>query len=196
MPLGCFGQADELFLHCWSPWLCMTYASPFDTDKSARDKQWWNLRPSPTAREWQVTWETETFLGFIGDFICKLVLKSLQDWQLFRLRLNGIGCFQRWCLDCDKVRQDTSFTFLFTDPWTLKQKVEDPKDTTALSCSHKVKLLVTLTVTDYSIHSHNFEKKNLSISINLIIYNVPILRLWKESTIVLDKNKILLDLWK
>ena len=83
------------------------------------------------------------FLGFTGDFICKLVLKSLRDWQLFRQRLNGIGCFQRWCLHCAKVRQDISFTFLFTDPWTLKQKVEDPKDTAALSCWHKMKLLVT-----------------------------------------------------
>ena len=76
----------------------------------------------------------ETFIGFTGDFICKLVLKSLQDWQLFRLRLNGIGSFQRWCLHCAKVRQDISFTFLFTDLWTLKQKVEDSKDTAALSC--------------------------------------------------------------
>ena len=61
MTLDCFGQADELFLHCWSPWLCMTYASPFDTDESARDKQWWNLKPSPTVREWQVTWKTGNF---------------------------------------------------------------------------------------------------------------------------------------
>ena len=127
MPLGGFGQADELFLHCWSPWLCMTYASPFGTDESAWDKQWWNLRPSPMVREWQVTLKTGYFLGFTVNFVFKLVLKSLQDWQHFRLRPHGIGCFQRWCLHCDKVRQDIPFTSLFTDLWSLKQKTEDSK---------------------------------------------------------------------
>ena len=61
MSLGRFGQADELIPLCWSHWLCMNYASPFGTDESAWDKQWWNLRPSPTVRDWQVTCKTGNF---------------------------------------------------------------------------------------------------------------------------------------
>ena len=55
MSLDRFGQAGELFLHCCSPWLCMT---PSGTDGSAWGKQWCNLRPSTTVRAWQVTWKT------------------------------------------------------------------------------------------------------------------------------------------
>ena len=96
MSLDRFGQAYELFLLCWSHCLCMNYASPFGTVESAWDKQWWNLRPSPTLRDRQGTCKTGTFLGFTDDFIIKLVLKSIQDRrQLFRLRPNGMGCFQR-----------------------------------------------------------------------------------------------------
>ena len=58
MSLDRFGQAGELFLHCCSPWLCMTYASPSGTDESAWGKQWCNLRPSTTVWTWQVTWKT------------------------------------------------------------------------------------------------------------------------------------------
>ena len=56
MSLDRFGQADELFLLCWSHCLCINYASPFGTHESAWDTQWWNLRPSPTVRHW-LAWD-------------------------------------------------------------------------------------------------------------------------------------------
>ena len=68
MSLDRFGQADELILLCWSYYLCMNYASPFGTDESAWDKQWCNLRPSPTAWDWQVTFKTGNFVGLYWWF--------------------------------------------------------------------------------------------------------------------------------
>ena len=128
MSLDRFGQADELFLLCWSHCRCMNYASPFGTDESAWDKQWWNLRPSPTVRYWQVTCKTGKFLGFSDDFIIRLVLKSIQDRrQLFPPKTQWHGMLSKRCLHCDKVRQDIPFTILLTDLWTLEQEIEDLK---------------------------------------------------------------------
>ena len=65
MSLDSFGQADELFLLCWSHCLCMNYASRFGTDESAWDKQWWNLRPSPTVQADKLPVKLATFLGLL-----------------------------------------------------------------------------------------------------------------------------------
>ena len=70
----------------------------------------------------------------------------------FCLRPNDIGCFQKWCLHCYKVRQDIPFNSLSIDLWTLEQKIEDLKDTTALSCWPTMKL----TGTHYPTPSENF----------------------------------------
>ena len=197
MSLDRFGQADELFLLCWSHCLCMNYASPFGTDESAWDK-WWNLRPSPTVRDWQVTCKTGTFLGFTDDFIIKLVLKSIQDRrQLFPPKTQWHGMLSKRSLHCDKVRQDIPFTFLLTYLWTLEQEIEDLKGHGSFRHADPRWSYPWRPGTHYPV-SRIFKhfKKTLSICNNFVHYYVSLLCLGRESTVVLDKNKTLLETWK
>ena len=77
MSLDRFVQADELFI-CWSHYLSMNYASPFGTDESAWDKLWCNLRPSPTAWDWQITFKTGNFFSTV---VFDKNIKLLKTWK-------------------------------------------------------------------------------------------------------------------
>ena len=195
MSLDRFGQADELIILCWSHCLCLNYASPFGTDESAWDKQWWNLRPSPTVRDWQVTCKTGTFLGFTDDFIIKLVLKSIQGRrQFFRPKTQWHGVLSKRCLHCDKVKQDIHFSSLISGP--LNRKYRTSKTRQLPSCWPKMKLPLTDWYTRPRTPNVLTFLKALSICTNFIQYNVSLLCLRRESTVVLDKNKTLLETWK
>ena len=82
--------------------------------------RWTSFRKAtPMVQDWQVSVRMVTLLGFTDNFIFKLVLKSLHHRQLFCKRPNGIGCFQRWCLQYDKSRHTLYISLHWSlDPWT------------------------------------------------------------------------------
>ena len=180
--LGRFGQADELYLHRWSR-LCMNYASPSGTDESAWDKQLWNLRPSPMVRDWQVSCKTGNFLGFTDILIISYLTWSFDHTRtdnFFGLRPNVTGCFQRWCLQHDKVKYTLHIAF----HWSLEKKIKDIN-------GHGSFVVLTLDEVnlDWLVHTTPYLAiifKKLSICTHSMNHNASRLRLGKESTEVLD----------
>ena len=101
MRLDRFGEADALFLHCWSPRLCVTYASP---SRICLRQTVVKFKTQSHCLRLKIFCKTGYGARLYWWFYIHVGPLITQNWELFDLRCNGIVCFQRWCLHCDKVR--------------------------------------------------------------------------------------------
>ena len=132
------------------------------------------------------------FLGFTNEFIFNLVFQSHQDRQIFGLRPNGIEYFQRW-----RLQNDIPFTSLFPDLWNFALKIKDLKGHDSFVMLIKdeatIERLAHATSSLARICKRNFPSAPISFTTTRWYY-VWIQR--KESTVVRDINKTLLETWK